>query len=219
MASVFGVSSEPSVANDGLSVFLRLRPRLFRIAYRMLGRAADAEDIVQDVWVRWQAVDHTVVCNAAAFLAATTTRLAINVMQSARSRRETYVGSWLPEPIDRTADPALGTERSETVERGVLLLLKRLSRSERTAYILREAFDYSYRDIARVLGVREANARQVVTRARQHVSNARRTPASATGQRGLFAAFMAAARTGDVAGLESLLASKVVSNSAQGAAA
>ena len=219
MSSVFGISPQPSSANDGLSVFLRLRPRLFSIAYRVLGRAADAEDIVQDVWVRWQRVDHTAVCNAAAFLATTTTRLAINVMQSARSRRETYVGAWLPEPIDRTADPGLGTERSETVERGVLLLLKRLSRSERTAYILREAFDYSYRDIARVLGVREANARQVVTRARQHVSNARRTPASPTEQRGLFDAFMAAARTGDVAGLESVLASKVVSNSAQEAAA
>ncbi len=207
MSSVSGVSSQPSSANDGLSVFLRLRPRLFGIAYRMLGSAADAEDIVQDVWLRWQTADRHVVCDPAAFLATTTTRLAINVMQSARSRRETCVGSWLPEPADTAADPGLGTERSETLQLGVLLLLKRLSPTERAAYILREAFDYTYRDIATVLRVREANARQVVTRARQRVSTGRRTPAGSTGQKGLLDAFIAAARSGDVAGLEVLLAS------------
>src|SRR2546429_3999512 len=96
--------------DDGLSAFAPVRPRLFGIAYRMLGSAAEAEDIVQDVWMRWQTVDRSVVRDAAAFLATTTTRLAINVIQSARSRRETCVGPWLPEPVDSTADPGLGAE-------------------------------------------------------------------------------------------------------------
>ena len=164
-----------SSSDDGLSAFLSVRPRLFGIAYRMLGSAAEAEDIVQDVWVRWQTADRSVVRDAAAFLATTTTRLAINVMQSARSRRETYVGPWLPEPVDTSADPGLGAERGEALEFGVLVLLEKLSPTERAAYILREAFDYAYRDIANVLRLEEANARQVVTRARQHVANGRRT--------------------------------------------
>jgi RNA polymerase sigma-70 factor, ECF subfamily len=156
-----------TTADDALSTFLSVRRRLFSIAYRMLGSAAEAEDIVQDVWVRWQTTDRSVVRDAAAFLATTTTRLAINVMQSARSRRETYVGPSLPEPVDSNADPRLGAERGEALEVGVRVLLKKLSRTERAAYILREAFDYPYRDIANVLRLEEANARQVVTRARR----------------------------------------------------
>jgi RNA polymerase sigma-70 factor (ECF subfamily) len=147
-----------------------VRPRLFRIAYRMLGRAAEAEDIVQDAWVRWQTADRRVVRNAAAFLATTTTRLAINVRQSARSRRETHAGAWLPEPVDTSADPGLGAERGEALELGVQVLVKKLSPAERAAYVLREAFDYTYRDIAHILQLGEANARQVVTRARQRVN-------------------------------------------------
>ena len=185
----------------------------------MLGSAAEAEDIVQDVWVRWQTADRSVVRDAAAFLVTTTTRLAINVMQSARSRRETYVGPWLPEPVDTSADPGLGAERGEALELGVLVLLEKLSPTERAAYILREAFDYAYRDIANVLRLEEANARQVVTRARQHVANGRRMPASSTEQRRLLDAFIAAAQNGDVAGLEGLLASDVVSTSACAVAA
>ena len=199
--------------DDGLPAFLRLRRRLFGIAYRMLGSAAEAEDIVQDVWVRWQMADRSVVRDAAAFLVTTATRLAINVMQSARSRRETCVGSWLPEPADTSADPGLGAEQGEGLEAGILLLIERLSPTERAAYILREAFDYPYRDIANVLRLEEANARQVVTRARQHLGHDRSMPASSTGQRHLLDAFIAAAQNGDVAGLEGLLASDVVSSS------
>ncbi len=199
--------------DDGLSAFLSVRPRLFGIAYRMLVSAAEADDIVQDVWVRWQTTDRSLVRDAAAFLAKTTTRLAINVMQSARSRRETYVGPWLPEPVDTSADPGLGAERGEALELGVLVLLEKLSPTERAAYILREAFDYAYRDIANVLRLEEANARQVVTRARQHVANGRRMPANSTEQRRLLEAFIAAAHNGDVAGLEGLVASDVVSTS------
>jgi RNA polymerase sigma factor (sigma-70 family) len=223
MTAALGVSSQPASSadasragesktrtdDDGLSAFMSVRPRLFGIAYRMLGSAAEAEDIVQDVWVRWQTADRSLVRNSAAFLATTTTRLAINVMQSARSRRETYVGPWLPESVDTSADPGLGAERGEVLEAGILLLLEKLSPTERGAYILREAFDYSYRDIANVLRLEEANARQVVTRARQHVANGRRMAASSTEQRRLLDAFIAATQNGDVAGLEGLFTSVV----------
>jgi RNA polymerase sigma-70 factor (ECF subfamily) len=169
-----------TIADEGLAAFLRVRPRLFGIAYRMLGRAAEAEDIVQDAWVRWQMSDRSLVRDAAAFLVTTTTRLAINVLHSARSRRETCVGPWLPEPVDTSADPRLEAERGQALAFGVLLLLEKLTPTERAAYVLREAFDYPYRDIANVLRLEEANARQVVTRARQHLASGRRMPASAT---------------------------------------
>src|SRR5262245_63150234 len=106
------MSTAPGVpADDGLSVFLNVRRRLFSIAYRMLGSAAEAEDVVQDVWIRWQTADRSSVRDAAAFLATTTARLAINVMQSARSRRETSAGDWLPEPADHRAGTRLEAER------------------------------------------------------------------------------------------------------------
>jgi RNA polymerase sigma factor (sigma-70 family) len=197
--------SKTRTHDDGLSAFMSVRPRLFGIAYRMLGSAAEAEDVVQDVWVRWQTADRSLVRDAAAFLATTTTRLAINVVQSARSRRETYVGAWLPEPVDTSADPGLRAERGEGLEAGILLLLEKLSPTERAAYILREAFDYPYRDIANALRLEEANVRQVVTRARQHVANGRRMPASSSEQRRVFDAFIAAAQNGDVAALEGTL--------------
>ena len=199
--------------DDGLSAFLKVRPRLFGIAYRMLGSAAEAEDIVQDVWVRWQTADRHLVRNAAAFLATTARRLAINLMQSARSRRETYVGAWPQEPVDTNADPWLGAERGEALACGVLSLVEKLTTTERAAYVLREAFDYAYRDIANILRLEEANARQVVTRARQHVANGPRLPAKPAEQQRLLDAFIAAARHGDVAGLEAHLASAVVSTS------
>jgi RNA polymerase sigma-70 factor (ECF subfamily) len=202
-----------STYSDGLSAFLSVRPRLLGIAYRMLGSAVEAEDIVQDVWVRWQMADRSLVRDAAAFLTTMAIRLAINVMQSARSRREMYVGLWLREPVDTSADPRLEAERGQALAFGVLLLLETLTPTERAAYILREAFDYPYRDIANVLRLEEANARQVVTRARQHVANGRRMPASSSEQRRLLDAFIAAAQDGDVAGLEGLFASDVVSTS------
>src|SRR5262249_10091849 len=102
--------------DDGLSAFAPVRPRLFGIAYRMLGSAAEAEDVVQDVWMRWQSTNRTVVENPSAFLATTTTRLCINLAQSAHSRRESYVGTWLPEPVDTSADPEMGAERGEALK-------------------------------------------------------------------------------------------------------
>jgi RNA polymerase sigma factor (sigma-70 family) len=198
-------AAESKTTDDGLAAFMSVRPRLFGIAYRMLRSAAEAEDVVQDVWVRWQTANRSSVRDAAAFLATTTRRLAINVMQSARSRRETHTGPWLPEPVDTSADPELGAERGEGLEAGILLLLEKLTTTERAAYILREAFDYTYRDIANSLRLGEANARQVVTRARQHLAYGRKVSANSTEQRRLLDAFIAASQTGVVIGLEGML--------------
>lgn len=193
------------------AAFLDSRPRLFGIAYRMLGSVAEAEDILQEVWLRWQKTDRSVVAAPAAFLAQTTTRLAINVAQSARARRETYVGPWLPEPVDTSADPAVGAVRGEALELAVLLLLEKLGPTERAAYILREAFDYPYAEIADILGLNTANTRQIVSRARKRLSAERREPVDPAEHRRLLEAFVAAARAGEVAALEDLLAADAVS--------
>jgi len=182
--------------DDGLSAFVPVRARLFGIAYRMLGSAAEADDIVQDVWLRWQSTDRSVVENPHAFLATTTTRLCINLAQSAHTRRETYIDTWLPEPADTSNDPALGAERGEALRLAVLVLLEKLSPTERAAYILHEAFDYSYRQIADILQMQEANARQLVSRARKHIADGRRSPVSARQQRRLLDVFVAAAQKG-----------------------
>lgn len=200
------------------SIFERVRPRLFGVAYRMLGSAAEAEDVVQDAWLRWQATDRNIVQEPAAFLTTVTTRLAINVAQSARSRREAYIGPWLPEPVDTSADPQLGAERGEALEFAVLLLLEKLSAKERAAYVLREAFDYSHEQIAEVLEVGEANARQLVSRARKHVDDERRVHVGPAERSRLLHAFLAAARAGDIAALENLFVEDIVSTSDGGGA-
>ncbi|MEU2495018.1 RNA polymerase sigma-70 factor [Streptomyces sp. NPDC007883] len=193
--------------------FLAARPQLFGIAYRMLGSAAEAEDIVQEAWLRWQNADRTDVVEPAAFLATITTRLAINAAQSARVRRESYVGPWLPEPVDTSADPQVGAERAEAVELAVLFLLEKLNPVERAAYVLREAFDYPYKQLADVLETSEANARQLVSRARKHLATERREPVSQADHRRLLEVFLTAAQTGDLSTLEDVLASDVVSYS------
>ncbi|QOY91803.1 RNA polymerase sigma-70 factor [Paludibaculum fermentans] len=204
---------EPTLAENPLPAFVSARPRLFGIAYRMLGSAAEAEDIVQDVWLRWQSCDRSAVLDAGAYLATMTTRMAINLAQSARSRREKYVGPWLPEPVDTSADPGLGAERGQALELAVLVLLEKLSPVERAAYVLREAFDYPYRQIAEILRLSEENTRQLVTRARKHIADGRRVPVAPAEQRRLLDAFLAAAQKGDLAALEGLLAADVVSYS------
>ncbi|RAY11575.1 RNA polymerase subunit sigma-24 [Actinomadura craniellae] len=198
---------------EALDHFLGLRPRLFGIAYRILGSSAEAEDIVQEVWLRWQTTDRSVVVAPPAFLATMTTRLAINAAQSARRRREKYVGPWLPEPVDTSADPTAGAETGEALELAVLLLLERLSPTERAAYVLRESFDYPYGQIADILQLTDANARQLVSRARKHISAQRRRPVSTSAHRRLLKTFLAAARRGDLAALEELFAEEVVSYS------
>ncbi|MFI2761936.1 RNA polymerase sigma factor SigJ [Streptomyces echinatus] len=190
--------------------FERLRPRLFGIAYRVLGSVSEAEDVVQDVWERWQGADRGAVRDSGAFLAKITTRLAINVAQSARVRREAYVGPWLPEPVDTSVDPQVGAERGEAPELAVLLVLQRLNPVERAAYVLREAFEYAYDEIAGMLQLSQANTRQLVSRARKRLSAERREPVDAAQHRRLLDAFVAAARHGDVAALENVLSSDVV---------
>jgi RNA polymerase sigma factor (sigma-70 family) len=206
-------SEDAALLDDALSAFVSVRPRLFGIAYRILASAAEAEDIVQDVWLRWQTTDRSVILDAPAFLATMTTRLAINLAQSARSRHETYIGTCLPEPVDTSNDPHLGAERGEALEFAVLLLLEKLSPTERAAYVLREAFDYSYQGIADVLKLTEANIRQLVSRARKHISDGRRATVSAAEQRRLLVAFIDAAQKGDTAALEELFAADTVSYS------
>jgi RNA polymerase sigma-70 factor (TIGR02957 family) len=209
----------PEVAESGVSAeleaataaFTRVRPRLFGIAYRMLSSVTEAEDLVQDVWLRWQAYDRSTVDNPEAFLATTATRLAINVLQSARKRRETYIGPWLPEPVDTGADPYLGAERGEALEFATLLLMEKLTPGERAAYVLREAFDYSYAQIAEILSSSEPAVRQLVSRARKHLASERRAPVTAAEQRELLTAFLAAARSGDLTALERLFTPDVTS--------
>ena len=139
------------------------------------------------------------------------TRLAINALQSARARRETYIGPWLPEPVDTSADPHLGAERAEALELAVLLLMERLSANERAAYVLREAFDYPYSQIADILQSSEDAVRQLVSRARKHVTGERRARVAAGDQHRLLSAFVNAARSGELPALEELFAADVVS--------
>ncbi|MER6278018.1 RNA polymerase sigma factor SigJ [Streptomyces sp900105245] len=190
--------------------FERLRPRLFGIAYRVLGSVSEAEDVVQEVWVRWQGTDRGAVLDPGAYLAKAATRLAVNVARSARVRREAYVGPWLPEPVDTSVDPQVGAERGEALELAVLLVLQRLNPVERAAYVLREAFAYAYDEIAGILELSQANTRQIVSRARKRLAAERRAPVDSAQHRRLLDAFVAAARHGDVAALEDVLSADVV---------
>lgn len=153
-----------------VAVFHAVRPRLFGIAYRVLGDATEADDVVQDAWIHWQTTDRTVVRDATAFLVTTTRHLAIHLNQSARARRETCVEPQLADSVDPGADPACHVERRETVALALGALLEKLSPTQRAAYLLREAFDYRYREVGAVLELSEANARQVVTRARRRLA-------------------------------------------------
>lgn len=193
--------------------FLAARPRLFGIAYRVLGSAVEAEDLVQEAWLRWQNTDHANIREPAAFLTTVTTRLAINFAHSARVRRESYVGPWLPEPVDTSLDPHVGAERAEALELAVLLLLEKLNPVERAAYVLREAFDYPFKQVADILETSEANTRQLVSRARKHLASERKERVSPADHTRLLKVFLAAAQTGNLAVLEDVLAADVVSYS------
>jgi RNA polymerase sigma factor (sigma-70 family) len=203
------------VSTTDAASFQRVRPRLFGIAYRVLGSANEADDVVQETWIRWQGTDRSNVRDAAAFLATTTTRLAINVSQSARARREMHIGPRLVDRVDAAANPSLDAEQGEALESAVRMLLQKLSSAERAAYVLREAFDYPYRQIAEILALSEANARQLVTRAGRRLCGEHRRPVGATEQQRLLAAFVAAAQTGDLATLEQLLAADVVADAGE----
>ncbi|MEV6270860.1 RNA polymerase sigma factor SigJ [Kribbella sp. NPDC051936] len=190
---------------DEVAEFEQQRPRLFGIAYRMLGEATEAEDVVQDAYLRWRS-GHGPVQTPAAWLTTVVTNLCINRLTSARARRERYVGPWLPEPLATGNDPQELVERRDTVSLGFLVLLEKLTAPERAVFVLREAFGYTHRDSAEVLGVDEGHARQLYHRALARLGDERRRfearPADATA---LVDRFIAATVDGDVTGLEAIL--------------
>ncbi|MEV5383709.1 sigma factor-like helix-turn-helix DNA-binding protein [Streptomyces sp. NPDC052721] len=147
---------------EAVSVFVRARPGLLRIVHRITSDAVEAEDVLQEAWVRWQGTDRTVVLDPPALLRTTTIRLAVNVVQSARRRRETCAGAWLPDSTDHQAGPDAVAELQDAVERAVLLLMETLSPSQRAVYVLREGFGYPYSRISQILHVSVTNARQQV---------------------------------------------------------
>jgi RNA polymerase sigma-70 factor (ECF subfamily) len=197
------------VSEADAASFQTVRSRLFGIAYRVLRSPIDADDVVQDTWIRWQNTDRTQVRDAGAFLAATTMRLAINVGQSARARRETTIGLRPDERVDAGADPSLGAQRREALELAVRTLVEKLSPTERAVYVLREAFDYPYRHVGDILGLTEVNARQLLTRARRRLMDEAGRPFCGAEQRRLLDAFVDAAQAGDLSSLERLLAADV----------
>lgn len=186
---------------------------MFGLAYRMLGSAEEAEDTVQDAYLRWSGADREQIRHPGAWLAKVVTHLCLNRLTSARVTREEYPGPWLPEPVV-TADGALGplesAERRDAVSMALLVLLERLTPTERAVYVLREAFAYSHREIAGVLEIGEANCRQLYRRAAARVAAPEgRFRAGREEHRGLVESFITAAREGDLAGLEKLLAADV----------
>jgi RNA polymerase sigma-70 factor, ECF subfamily len=193
-------------------VFAESRPWLFAIAYRMLGSVMDAEDVVQDAWLRWQEAPETEVRSPRAYLTTIVTRLAINRLQSARAQRETYVGPWLPEPLvtDPEPDPEAKVELAESLSMAFLVLLERLSPVERAVFLLHEVFDLEYPEIARIVDKTEANCRQLVVRAKQHVAAPRaRFEADKAQANRLVQRFIEAGQAGDLNGLLAILAEDI----------
>jgi RNA polymerase sigma-70 factor, ECF subfamily len=191
--------------------FEELRPLLFSIAYRILGSVSEAEDAVQETWLRYQ---HTTTRPAStkAFLSAVVTRISIDVLRSARVRRETYVGAWLPEPLlaDPYDDPARSAELADSVSMAALLLLERLSPLERAVFVLREVFGFGFAEVAAAVGRSEAACRQLAVRARAHMDAGRpRFDADRRDRGELAERFFEALRDGDVDGLRELLAADV----------
>ncbi|GAB3161878.1 RNA polymerase sigma-70 factor [Microbispora hainanensis] len=203
----------PLTMND-VDRFEASRPRLEAIAYRLLGSAGEAEDAVQETFLRWQAADVGHVEVPEAWLTKVLTNLCLNQLTSARARRETYVGQWLPEPL-LAGDPMLGpadtAEQRESVSYAVLTLMERLSPSERAVYVLREAFDYPHREIAQILDITEAASQQIFHRAKKHVADGKaRTSADRAAARRVVEEFLAAATTGRIEPLVGLLTEDAV---------
>ena len=199
--------------ND-VETFEAQRGRLRRLAYRMLGSVAEAEDVVQDAWLRWRRTDQAQVTDPAAWLVRTATRLCLDRLKSARARREVYVGAWLPEPLVEAAGAApaeSADERAEDVSVTFLLALERLSPLERAVFLLREVFDQDYGRIAAALDRSEAACRQLAARAKAHVREARpRFEVERANADPMVAAFMQAARDGDPSQLAAMLADDAV---------
>ncbi len=194
------------------TAFHTYRPRLMALAYRLLGSRSDAEDIVQEAWLRWAGADPATIVDAEAWLVTTTTRLGLDRLRAARRERAHYVGPWLAEPlaISLVADPAPGPAqlhaRADDISLAFLTLLEQLGPEERAAFLLKEAFDYDYRQIAGLLSHSEANCRQLVHRARQRLQAGRpRFSADAEQHRQLLSRFMEATQRGDSEAIQALL--------------
>ena len=203
------------VGTRELEVFEKFRPRMEAIAYRLLGSASEAEDAVQDAYLRWQAAEHEVIETPEAWLTKVLTNLCLNRLTSARARRETYVGQWLPEPVfagDRMLGPSETVEQRESVSIAMLTLMERLSANERVVYVLREAFGYAHSEIAEILDLTEVNCQQIYRRAKQHLASGRtRMEVDAAGARRIVEEFLAAALSGNTDSLVQLLSDDVIS--------
>jgi RNA polymerase sigma-70 factor (ECF subfamily) len=206
-------ASDPEVVlseQDRATAFERHRPVLRGLAYRMLGSVAEAEDAVQDCYLRWRRVDPATLSNERAWLLTATTRLCIDRLRAARARRETYIGPWLPEPILAEPDDFETAGLASSLSTAMLLLLERLSPAERAAFLLREAFECDYAEIAEALDRNEAACRQLVRRARARLqAPERRFQPDPEAHRRLLESFGAAVASGDVAGLKAMLAEQV----------
>ena len=194
--------------NDPLDKFAENRGRLWSIAYRMLGSRAEADDAVQEAWLRWNGARHSEIRSAQAWLVTTTTRLCIDRLKSLRAEREHYTGPWLPEPlVDEAASPDRAVELASELSVALLAVLERLAPEERAAFLLHEMFDSDYRDIAQILGKSEAACRQIVSRATKRVRAERpRVVVPEEAKRQLLDAFMAAMQNQDRDALLKLLA-------------
>ncbi|GII27746.1 RNA polymerase sigma-70 factor [Planotetraspora mira] len=190
--------------------FSEHRDLLTGVAYRILGSAADAEDVVQETWLRWSEVDSAEIGNAKAYLVRTTTNLAIDRLRKVKSRRETYVGPWLPEPIITAPDVAEQAEVADSVELALLVVLETLSPLERAVFVLREAFGFSHAEIAEMIGRGEPAVRQLARRARDHVRERRpRFDVDRARRRQVTERFIGACTGGDLNGLMAMLAGEV----------
>ena len=199
-----------------LATFDQYRGLLFSIAYRMLGTVADAEDMLQETFIRWHQSSDENIRSPRAFLVTIISRLCMNHLQSARVQREEYVGEWLPEPLltDPNSDPLRTLKIDESISMAFLVLLERLTPVERAVFLLHEVFSYKHTEIAEILGQTEPNCRQILRRARQHVGAVgRRFKTSIPENNDLFDRFVHATRTGDMDGLLTLLARDVVLHS------
>lgn len=200
-------------ADRSSNSFAEHRPLLFSIAYRMLGSSADAEDVLQEAYIRWQRAKDTDVRSPRDYLATTVTRLALDHLRSARVRREVYVGPWLPEPLVGVdaSDPLAAATLADSLSTAFLVLLERLTPPQRAAFLLREVFGFEYADVARILRSSEVNTRQLVQRAKRHIAEGRPRFKTDAGQADELARrFLAACTAGDMQGLVSLLSDDVV---------
>lgn len=200
-------------AQERLQVFHQHRRRLLSIAYRMLGSISDAEDLLQETFIRWQQSSDLEIESPEAFLVTIISRLSLNHLQSARVKREQYFGQWLPEPVltGPMIDSPVTLQRDGSISMAFLVLLERLTPLERAVFLLREVFDYEYGEIGRILEQTDANCRQIFRRARQHLKQARpRFDPSPKQQEELLRRFIDASNRGDMDGLLSLLSKDIV---------